>query len=279
MLSVKNAKLALKIILPIFIAIFSICILANTVSQSRFVEKSVESLDQNKNTVIEFTGATMATSLAISALPDDFASPLANSLADMNKYFVVILAVTFLERMILLEGTKLALIYVIPIACGIYILSLIPKMEFVRNFSIKLVIFGMALIFAIPCSTYLVDTIGADYMAYVEETIVEAEDGADKINELIASGDEDATFFEKLSNAFKTAIQGVTDLIDYFNSIIKKCMNSIAVLLVTTCVVPICVLFFFKWLLKELFSISLPKVYGHNDERKTKKTSKKEANA
>lgn len=270
MLSEKNAKFALRIIVPIFIAILSIFVLANKIPQTKFIEKSVESLDENKNTVIEFTGATMATSLAISALPDDFASPLANSLADMNKYFVIILAVTFLERMILLEGTKFAFLVVIPIACGIYLISLIPHLELIRNFSIKLAILGMALILAIPCSTYLVDTLGANYMTYVQETIVETDEGAEKINELIASGDEDASFFEKLSNAFKTAIAGVTDLIEYFNTTIKKCMNSIAVLIVTTCIVPICVLFFFKWLLKELFSIHLPEIEPHKSRKSRK---------
>lgn len=38
---------------------------------------------------MEFSGATIATSLAITALPDDFGTPLADTLADMNMYFVL----------------------------------------------------------------------------------------------------------------------------------------------------------------------------------------------
>lgn len=40
-------------------------------------------------------GAILTASTAISLLPKDWANPLANSLADMNKYFIFIFAVGF----------------------------------------------------------------------------------------------------------------------------------------------------------------------------------------
>ena len=38
----------------------------------------------------------------------------------------------------------------------------------------------------------------------------------------MATSDEDATIFDKLSDAFETAIQDVTMLLEHFNNVIKK---------------------------------------------------------
>jgi len=77
---------------------------------------------------MEFSGATIATSLAITALPDDFGTPLADTLADMNMYFVFIFAVLFVEKLLVVEGVKFSFAWIIPIALGLYILgTLITK--------------------------------------------------------------------------------------------------------------------------------------------------------
>lgn len=75
----------------------------------------------------------------------------------------------------------------------------------------------------------------------------------------MASGEEEETIFDKLSEAFQTAIQGMKDLLTYFENVLKKCVNSIAIMIVTSFVLPLLTLFLFRWLLNELFSLNLPK--------------------
>lgn len=277
MLSVKTAKQALHFIVPVFVLVFSIFVLAAKIPEAEFVQESIATLDTDKTTVMEFAGATMASSLAISALPDDFASPLANSLADMNKYFVVILMALFLERLIVMEGVKIAFLYVIPMACLLYIASQLITSTFLRSFAFKVAVFGLAMVLVVPCSTHFTEAIGAKYLTYVDETISEAQDGADKINGAMTDEEEDRTIFEKLSDTFRSAIQGMTDLLAYFNNVIKRCINSIAILIVTTIVIPMLTLLLFKWLLGELFTIHItlpmPKarlfpIYGRGEKNK-----------
>ena len=61
---------------------------------------------------------------------------------------------------------------------------------------------------------------------------------------------------------------------------IKKCVNSIAIMMVTTFVLPLLVLVFFKWLLKELFSlninVSIPKIRQFWSKEEAKKEVYKE---
>lgn len=247
-----------KILLAVFLIVFSFTVLSCKVPETKFVQESVEYLEESQNTVMKFSGTTIATSLAISALPDDFASPLAGTISDLNMYFIFLFAVIFVEKLIVLEGVKLALKWIIPAACILYIVSLFFTKEVFQKFAVKLLILGLSIIMVIPISTHVTESVCADYLDYVEETINETDAGASKINDVMNSGDKDTTFFEKISNAFKTAIQSVSDLLTYFKNVIKKCMNSVAIMIVTTFVVPMLILLLFRWLLKELFSLHLP---------------------
>lgn len=248
------------VLAAVCIAVVSFCVLANVVPQWRFFDDTVQNLEVSKRTVMEFSGATLVSSVAITMLPDDIATPLAESLSDMNNYFLLILVMIFVERLIVLEGVKVTFLVLIPVACGLYLAGRLAKLPHIKKWAYKLVILGLAMILVIPCSTHLVNTIGADYLAYVDETIEEANAGANKINTVMEESSGQEGIFERLSNAFQTAISGVNDLLEYFKNTIKKCFNAIAILIVTNFVMPILVLLFFKWLLNQLFQLDFSNI-------------------
>lgn len=250
-----------KILFIVFVIVFSIFVLASKVPETKFIKSTIEHLDESKNTVMKFSGATLATSVAITALPDDIATPLADALADMNIYLVFVSIVLLVEKLIVVEGIKISFLCIIPAACVLYLLGDVFKREIFRSFFMKLMIFGIALVVVIPFSTHFTHLVCADYMTYVEETIEEADVGADKVNEIIAENEEESTFFEKVSAAFDKVIAGATDLLDYFSNVIKKCVNSIAIMIVTSFVLPMLIFILFRWLVKELFAIKLPAMY------------------
>lgn len=250
-------KLA-KILFFLFIAVFSFTVLTRKIPEMEVMQTTITHLEDNQNVIMAFSGASLGLSLGISALPDDFASPLANTVSDLNTYFIILFAVLFVEKLIVVEGTKIALAYIIPSACILYSIAILTTKETFKNIASKLLILGISLVIVIPASTHFTKTVCADYIAYVDETIAETDAGAAKISEIMSAGDEDSTVFDKLTDAFKTAVQGVSDLLTYFRNVIKKCVNSIAILLVTNFVLPILILMFFRWLLKELFAIHIP---------------------
>ena len=89
-------------------------------------------------------------------------------------------------------------------------------------------------------STHFTETVCDDYMAYVEQTIEETEAGANEINN---------------SNS---VIQNVGNMLAYFKNVVKKCVNSVAIMVVITFVVPLLMMMLFRWLLRELFSLQIP---------------------
>lgn len=253
----QKEKLA-KILFMIFLMVLSFSVLTRIIPESKFVQETIQHLEESQNTIMKFSGTTIATSLSLSALPNDFASPLASTVSDLNTYFIFIFAVLFVEKLVVIEGIKIALVWMIPAACILYIAAILTSKEMFKNFAKKLLILGISIIMVIPISTHFTETVCADYLTYVDETIEEADAGANKINELMAEENGDATFFDKLTDAFKTAIRDVNDLLAYFKNVVKKCVNSVAVMIVTTFVLPMLTMLLFRWLLTELFALHLP---------------------
>jgi len=258
MLSAKHAALATKILLLSLAAALSFFVVTAWLPESDFVMDSIESVEDSSNTVMRFSAATLATSVAISALPDDFATPLAESLADMNIYFVAILAVLFLEKILIQYGIKLTFAIIIPLACLAGIAAIGIKKDILKGIAARLCILGLAVAFVVPCSTHVTNIVASDLTAYVDSTIEETNHGADKLNEAMEGGAEDQTVFEKLSDLFQTAIHDVSDLMLHFQNTIRRCMNSIAILILTNCLMPLMTFFILKWILKETFQIIIP---------------------
>lgn len=258
MLSAKHAALAVKILSLSLIAALSFFVAAAALPESGFVRDSVESVEDSSNAVMKLSAAALSASLAISALPDDFATPLADSLADMNLYFVAILVVLFLEKILIRYGIKAAFEILIPLACAAGILFVVTRRRFLKGLAVRLCILGLASAFVVPCSTRISKIVASDLTAYVNDTIEETEAGAGKLHEAMEGGAEDQTIFEKLSDLFQTAIRDISDLMLHFQNTIRRCMNSIAILILTNCLMPLLTFFLLKWILKELFQIAIP---------------------
>ena len=258
MLSKKYAESVRNILILVLIGVFSFFVITSWLPDRGFIQDSIESVKESSNTVMKCSAATLSTSLAISALPDDFATPLADSLADMNIYFIAILVMLHFEQLLIRYGVKLAFAIAIPVACGIGILSILLKKELLKGIAARVAVLGLAVALVVPCSTHITNYIAADLTAYVENTIADTEDGGDKLNEAMEGGTEEQTMFEKLSDLFQTAINDMSNLMTHFQNTIRKCMNSIAILILTNCLMPLVNFFILKWILKETFHIALP---------------------
>ena len=258
MLSKKYAEPVRNILILVLIGVFSFFVVTSWLPDRGFIQDSLESVEESSNTVMKFSAATLSTSLAISALPDDFATPLADSLADMNIYFIAILVMLHFEQLLIRYGVKLAFAIAIPAACGIGILSILLKKDLLKGIAARVAVLGLAVALVVPCSTHITNYVAADLTAYVEDTIADTEDGADKLNEAMDGGTGEQTIFEKLSDLFQTAINDMSNLMAHFQNTIRKCMNSIAILILTNCLMPLVNFFILKWILKETFHIAIP---------------------
>ena len=293
----------------LLIAILSITVVGKYVSAPENHQKTIASLDEKKQTVMELTAASTVTSALITLLPGDTATPIAEKMADVSGYLLVVLCAIYLEKYLVTITGYVAFTYLIPIACGLWIFNLIFANATVRKLAAKLAVFGLAISLVVPASVKISDLIGDTYQAQIEATIEDARNtqnilensgmvddtNATETTGTDAAGTVTGNVQEKdnnnsgsVSNIFdwaKDAISGAKDsvvnvvenvtvstedLVQKVENSLNHFIEAVAVMIITSCVIPMLVLLLFFWMVKIVLDVDLSgvKIKGMLPERK-----------
>ena len=310
-----NKQKCITAVILLLVAILSITGIGKYASAPENHQKTIASLDEKKQTVMELTAASTVTSALITLLPGDTATPIAEKMADVSGYLLVVLCAIYLEKYLVTITGYVAFTYLIPIACGLWIFNLIFANATLRKLATKLVVFGLAISFVVPASVKISDLIGDTYQAQIEATIEDARNTQNILeNSGVADDDDDTNATEtpgigttevpgtvtgnvqekesnnsgSVSNIFdwaKDAISGakdsVTNVVENVTvsteELVQKVENSlnhfieaVAVMIITSCVIPMLVLLLFFWMVKIVLDVDLSgaKIKGMLPERR-----------
>lgn len=294
----------------LLVAILSITVVGKYVSAPENHQKTIASLDEKKQTVMELTAASTVTSALITLLPGDTATPIAEKMADVSGYLLVVLCAIYLEKYLVTITGYVAFTYLIPIACGLWIFNLIFANATLRKLATKLVVFGLAISFVVPASVKISDLIGDTYQAQIEATIEDARNTqnilensgvVDDTNATETTGTTEASetvtgnvqekennnsgsvsnIFDWAKDAISGAKDSVTNVVENVTvsteELVQKVENSlnhfieaVAVMIITSCVIPMLVLLLFFWMVKIVLDVDLSgaKIKGMLPERR-----------
>ena len=234
------------------IGLLSLFLISGYASSEESFPSTYAALDQKRTTVTELMGVTAASSAAISLLPGDAGTPIAEQLADLSGYFMFILGAICLEKWMVTITGMLAFKILIPAACLILILAHLFFGETWKSVGIKLICFALLMFAIVPASVVVTEKIDASYEASMQQMIEDTRNDTEQIQ--AAAEKEDSNALEKLVNKVKG---GVSGQLDKFENTLNRLTESIEVLIVTSCVIPIAVIVFFIWLIKLLTGVSI----------------------
>ena len=284
-------------ILLIIIGAVSFASVSRYASAPEHHKKTIASLDDKKETVLELTAATTATSALITLIPGDTATPIAEKMADLSTYLLVVLCAIFLEKYLVTITGYAAFRYLIPAACILFLINLAVNNETIKKLASKLLIFGLAIFVVVPASVKMSDLIENTYREQIESAMEEAKDTQNIVGDINdsekdsstesandiqdssrgQSADNDTTsdsgvlgFLDKAKDAISDAKDSVNDAVSNVavssKELVKKVENTlnrfieaVAVMIITSCVIPILVLVFFFWLIKILLEVDVTK--------------------
>jgi cell division protein FtsB len=243
------------------IALLSIFVLSKIVTAPSFNAANIKSLDDKKVTVMKLAAAAAASSTALSLIPGDAAMPIANQIAALSSYFVIVLCAILLEKMLISVIGYVAFTYIIPAACFLGTLYLYMKKDVLKNLAIKLSIFGVILFMAIPASIKVSDLIYSSYQASIEQTVETTKQNKEYIEEKKKElSKEDKNWVDKvgdyLSNFTSNIGSGISEITKKGEDTLSTFLDTIAILIITSCVIPIVVILIFAWIIKILFSFN-----------------------
>ncbi len=282
----------------VVIALVSALPVAEWASSPETYAGSISSLDAKAGNVTALVASSTAASVAITLLPDDIGSPIADKLVDIAADFAIVLGAIYLEKYLLTILGLAACRVVVPLACAAFALSMFrgpgsAERGRLLSLTVRLVLFALALGFVIPTSVWVSDKIEATYAYDISSVTTQMDSGSQEVDaqgESNASSDagaqgdaadssSDSTDSATTGNLFDQFIDwaggladqaseaassvvdgvtsGVTGVLDAAKSWVSNLVEAFAVMIVTCCVIPVLVLFFFVWLINVLLGLDI----------------------
>ena len=253
----KYVRIAIVSILALTI-ILSCTVMGTRLTDPATYSHTIERLDQNRTTVLGLSAASAAASAAVSALPDDICSPLAQEISEFTTWFLAILSVIYLEKYLLTFFGAAACYFLIPMGCSALLIHCYFPMGILQGIGIKLLAFGTALLLVIPTSVWISDQINSIYSESIEITVQSASAVSDSLIGDMTNEDQENTSVIDEAKAILGDLSGsVAGVVEQFKNVLNRFIEATAVMIVTTCLIPVLVILFFAWLVKILFNVPI----------------------
>ena len=279
-MTIINKKNAITLAISLVLIYLCVTLLGNHFTNINTYKGLIEVIDGKKNVVLGLTAASTAASNLISLIPGDVGEPLADKLADLSTWLMIILAVLYLEKFLLTVIGFGVFKFALPIAIIAYLVNTIfMKSKEINKMIIKIVLFCAALLLFVPTSVKVTQIIDSTYeeikktnmQETIEEEIVEE---LDIKEEIVVENEEEkqAGFFAQIGQFFSNAtesvketvgntVSGITqatsNTIEKIKDKLNELIEATAIMLVTSCLIPILTLFLFLNIIKGLFGINI----------------------
>lgn len=257
----KKGILAAILIVFAFVSFFGISRYAASPDVHR---KTINALDDKKKTVLELTAASTAASVAITLIPGDTATPVAEKLADLSSDFLLVLCAIYIEKYLVTVTGYVAFCILIPIACLLFAAYVFKRDVRLKNLAVKLAVFGLSIFLVIPASVKVSGLIEKTYASSIQDTLDLAKQTTEEIEDFKEGEDAQKEDEEGFSGVISKVTGSVADAasraVRKVENSLNRFIEALAVMIVTSCVIPILVILFFIWFIRAAMgvSISLP---------------------
>lgn len=246
--AIMDKKILISIAALVLVGCLSVFWAGRTFTSPQTHRATIDSLDEKKETVMELAAASTAASAAITLIPGDTATPIADKLADLSGGFLIVLCALFLEKYLLTITGYASFYILIPLGCAAGVGYLLWRKGWLAQIGIKLAMLGLALSLIIPASVWVSDKIDRTYRQSIDSTIETAVNSANIIENN-----------EKINKGFISGLtQSVSDAAENLEHVLNNFLEALAVMLVTSCVIPVLVLLFFVWVVKTVMGVHIP---------------------
>ena len=271
----------------VILALLSFVLARPVFSDPVYYSENAGKIDDEIDTIIKLSTASAISSVFISALPDDTATPIANQLAELSDVFLAVLMVLCIEKFIqpIIGFVSFGILTPIAFVVFAFYLHNISK-SWMRDLDIKLLILSLLLCTLIPCSLWISDTIELTFQPWINSAVSDALAVGDELTEIDmeevteaieesdgagrggffsfdwvrnvgdAIGDAATSVGDAIGGAAKSIFEGVSNLMESARMILSRFIKAVAVTVVVDCMIPIIVLIIYIVIMKHVFTIN-----------------------
>ena len=248
------ASSAVIFLILIVLAVLCVLIPGGRLAKRESYSTHVQALNETKMGVEKLAGSAAAASAAITLMPGDFGTPIADKLADLSGYFLIILCAVYIEKFLVTVSGILAFDLLIPIGLILLavgrLLALPPEL---KKIGVRIIALGLILYALVPVSLKVSGMIENQYAAEIQEVIDSANQNTEELRGT-ADRSDDSSIWSEFTEKIKG---GSSTLLNRLETILSTFIDAIAIYIVTTCVIPIAVLLIALWAIRLLFHVDI----------------------
>lgn len=258
-----QVRAIVTVVLVALIALFVFGLAPHFASPEAHAE-AIATIDEKIDNVLTLTAGSAGASALISAIPGDAGSPIAEKLVDLSTGFLIVLAALFLEKYLIAIFSGVALGLVMPLAL---LAAIVSTWAYGRarwsavpvRLGVKFALIGAVLLLAIPTSTWVTNQVGAMYGTSLTQSVEAAEALAEGAAEAESEGGkkDEGGILDFFQGAIDTVTGGISSAVEGAQESLNQFIESLAVMLVTSCLIPLLVLLFYFWMAKILLGVNI----------------------
>ena len=239
-----------KIIFWVVLAVLSLTVVRSYLVSVDTYRNILSSLDEKRSTVFSLIAASTVVSTAITLIPGDAGTPIAQQIAELSEYFIVVLGALYLEKYLLTILGFLSSVILVPSSCALSVLNeLRPRSAWMKRLAVTLLVVGLACVLVIPASVGVSNSIDKTF----HESIQDSLDATTEVTEqLDQEAESEGGLWNSLSNAAQSVVGGVSTSLEEAKAALQNVIESVTIMLVTNCVIPIAVVIFVIWAVRQI---------------------------
>ena len=258
-MSIKNRVIIAAIVIAIgAISFFG---LAGWAESPETYDGTTAKLEEFQDNALVLSATATASATAAAAIPGDATTPLANKLADIAGYVVIIYAALTIEKYIMILAGSLLFKIVIPLAALVFLILLFARrLDTKWTYIILQVLAVFVVLWAlVPASMYVSTKVQDIYQTTAEAKIEQVEKENKQLEKKAAKEKEEnnsdgnnfiSRFFDGVKDTAVDVKTSATKSARKYEARLDNLIECVAVMIVTTCVIPFIVMALMLWITK-----------------------------
>ena len=245
-----TAVKAAKIVFWIALAALSLTLLRRQLVSVDTYRTIIDSLDEKRATVFSLITASTAVSAAITLIPGDVGTPIAQQIAQLSEYFIVVLGALYLEKYILTILGFVSSVILVPAASALSVAhELRPGSGWKRRLAVTLLVVGIAGVLIVPASVGVSNSIDRTFHESIHDPMDAVIESSEEIG---AEVQREQNLWGAITNAAQSVTGSASAAVEKAKASVNHLIESIVIMLVTDCVIPIAVVLFFVWAVRQI---------------------------
>ena len=261
-----NAKKVLAIIALMLAAVLSVTVLSGYMSSTSTHAGTIQILEEQKNKALALGTTVTVASTALSVLPDDTATPIANQLADLSVPLFLIVAFLYMEIFLMTTFGWVSCTFLIPAVCVLAMVYILSGKRVFLIFVRKLSALSLALLLIIPCSAKVTEQVQNTYQEMIEQKYTAAQSLSSEADTAVdqeknTDGNPISAFLSGVADTVSGTVDHAAGLIDAVKNNLSKMIDAVAVLVITSVIIPLLTFLLFLKIVKMVTDGSAPTEY------------------